>query len=385
MTKRTHTNALSKKRKVYWILGIVLGILIVFRLTLPYFVLKYVNGALANIKEYYGHVDDIDIALLRGAYVIKDLKLVKVDKTNKQDSIPFCIAPKIDLSIAWNALFKGSIVGEIYAESPILNFVKGKHKGEDLKADTADFKEVIKKLMPLKVNHFEASHGEIHYIDRNISPILDISLNDVKIVATNLSNVNDSSKLLPAKLQATGHAYEGVFELTADFNPLEREPTFDINARLNNVNLPQLNNFFKAYVNLDVSKGNFGLYTEFAAKDGNFKGYVKPVIKDLKVLDLNKEKGNIGQILWEAVIGTVAQIFKNQPKDQLATKIPIEGKFDNPERGLWTAITYLLRNAFVSALTPSIDNTVTIEKVSEKDTKKTFLEKIFKKKANKKK
>ncbi len=162
-------------------------------------------------------------------------------------------------------------------------------------------------------------------------------MKDIEIVATNLSNVNDSTKLLPAKLQATGHAYEGTFELNVNLNPLERKPTFDMNARLTNVDLVEMNSFFKAYGNFDVSKGNLGLYAEFAAKDGRFKGYVKPLIKDLQVLDLDKEEGNIGHVLWETLIGTVAQIFKNQPKDQLATKIPIEGKFDNPESSLWTA------------------------------------------------
>jgi hypothetical protein len=61
----------------------------------------------------------------------------------------------------------------------------------------------------------------------------------------------------------------------------------------------------------------------------------------------------------------------------MSTKIPIEGKFENPETGLWTAINYVLRNAFVYALKPSIDNDVNIGKVEEVDTKKTFLQKIF--------
>lgn len=383
MTEKTRTNLKSKKHKLYWIIGIVLCTLLIFRLALPYFVLKYVNKTLANIKEYYGHVEDIDIALIRGAYVIKDLKIVKIENNSKQDSIPFCTSPEIDLSVEWKSLFKGVIVGEIYAENAVLNFVKGKHKGEDIKADTTDFNEVIRKLMPLKVNHFEISHGQIHYIDKNITPILDISMKDIEIVATNLSNVNDSTKLLPAKLQATGHAYEGTFELNVNLNPLERKPTFDMNARLTNVDLVEMNSFFKAYGNFDVSKGNLGLYAEFAAKDGRFKGYVKPLIKDLQVLDLDKEEGNIGHVLWETLIGTVAQIFKNQPKDQLATKIPIEGKFDNPESSLWTAIVYVLKNAFVSALKPSIDNTINIGNVGEKEDKKNFLQNIFGKKDSK--
>ena len=66
-----------RKRRTLIVVSIIIGVLIALRLALPYIVLKYVNKTLANIKEYYGHVEDIDIALIRGAYIIKDLKLVK--------------------------------------------------------------------------------------------------------------------------------------------------------------------------------------------------------------------------------------------------------------------------------------------------------------------
>ncbi len=58
---------------------------------------------------------------------------------------------------------------------------------------------------------------------------------------------------------------------------------FDMNAGLKNTNLPDLNDFLKAYANFDVHEGTFGLYTEVASKDGKFIGYVKSVIKNLNV------------------------------------------------------------------------------------------------------
>jgi hypothetical protein len=367
-----------KKRRWLIIVGSIVVLLIVARLAMPYFVLKYVNRTLSEMDQYYGHVEDIDIALLRGAYVINDIKIERINSENKQhDTIPFFKSPAIDLSIEWKAIFRGSVVGEIYVENPVLNFVKGKHKGEDIKADTSDFRDLIRDLMPLKVNRFEINNGQIHYIDKNKTPLVDVSMNRVYAIAENLTNVNDSTKLLPGKLRATGDVYEGKFEMTVNLDPLKKQPTFDLNARITDVNMVLLNNFFRAYANFDVNKGNFGLYTEFAAKDGAFNGYVKPLIKDLDIVEFKKEEGNIGQILWEALIGTVAEIFTNQPKDQLATKIPLQGKFENPDANLWTAISYVLRNAFVNALKPSVDNTINIGNVKAEPEKKTFLQKVF--------
>jgi hypothetical protein len=364
-----------KKKRLRAALVIILSVLIVFRLLLPYIVLRYVNKKLASLTEYYGHVTDIDIALIRGAYVIKDIKIIKTkNEKNKTDSIPFFSSPLIDLSVEWNAIFKGSLVGEIYVEDPVLNFVKGKHKGEDVKADTSDFRQLIKDLMPLTVNHFEIWNGQIHYIDKNASRPLDISMKEIEAVATNLTNVNDSSKLLPARLKAKGQTYGGQFRLNIDFDALNPVPTFDMNAELTGVNLTKLNDLFKAYANFDFERGNFGLYTEFAARNGSYGGYVKPILKDIKVVNIQKDKDNL---LWEMLIGATAQILKNPSEKQVATKVPIKGNFETGSSvNIWKAISHILKNAFVHAIKPTIDNSININKL-EDEPRKTFLEKIF--------
>ena len=376
----------DKKKRRRIILVSVVVLLVLFRLLLPYIVLRYVNDKLAHLKEYYGHVNDIDIALIRGAYVIKEIKLVKIEDADKirKDTLPFFKSDEIDLSVEWRAIFKGKVVGEIAVEDPVLNFVKGKHKSEDVKADTSDFRSLIKDLMPLTVNRFEINNGQIHYIDKYSKPKVDIKMTDLMIIATNLSNVNDSSKLLPAHCDVNANVYEGKFIMKIDFDALNKQPTFDMNTNLTNVNLVLLNDFLKAYGNFDVKKGNFGLYAEFAAKNAAFGGYVKPILKDLDVVQWNKQEGDLKQILWETVVGGVAEVFQNQKKEQLATKIPIEGKFDNADINLWRAISYVLRNAFVQALQPHVDNSINITKLEEEG-KKTFLEKIFGNKKKKKK
>ena len=206
------------------------------------------------------------------------------------------------------------------------------------------------------------------------------------VIATNLSNVNDSAKLLPAHCDVNANVYDGKFIMKIDFDALNKQPTFDMNTNLTNVNLVLLNDFLRAYGNFDVKKGGFGMYAEFAAKNGTFGGYVKPILKDLDVVQWNKEEGDFKQAMWETVVGGVAEVLQNQKKEQLATKIPVKGKFENADVNLWRAISYVLRNAFVKALQPHVDNTINITKL-EDEGKKTFLEKIFgnKKKKNKEK
>jgi hypothetical protein len=370
-------NKSSRSKKTLWAVLIAIAVIVAIRLALPYVILHYANKTLANMDGYYGHVDDIDLAIIRGAYKINHIFLNKVDSVSQRQT-PFFSSEVIDLSVEWRALFKGSIVGEVIMEEPMLRFTKDKVEPKDVRKDSTDLKELLDDFMPLDINRFEARDGRIQYIDETSKPKVDIQLSNANIVALNLRNSYDSTELLPASIRADAEVYGGTLNLNCRLNPLADVPTFDMNAEVKNTQLVKVNDFFKAYAKADVNKGTFGLYTELAAKEGKFSGYVKPLIKDLDVLGAEDRKDNILKKLWEGLVGTVGEVFENQPKDRLATKIPLEGTVKQLDTNVWYAIGVVLQNAFIRALQPSIDQEINIATVDTKqDHKKNFLEKVF--------
>lgn len=351
--------------------------LIVIRLLLPIVVLHYANKKMANLKGYFGHIKDIDIALIRGAYKVDSVYLHKVDTVTQQQT-PFFYASAIDISVEWKALLHGAFVGEFVVDDPILIFTREKVEPSTLRKDSAYFKKLKKEFMPLQINRLEINNGTIRYRDEGTKPQVDIALTHAYILAENLRNSYDSTVLLPAKVTANAEVYGGTITFYMRTNPLAEKTTFDMNTELKNTNLVQLNEFFQAYAKIDVNKGVFGMYAEAAAKNGNFTGYVKPVINDLDILGKEDRKDNLLQQLWEAIAGVTGQVFKNQEEDQVATKITLEGKLEDPDANVWLAITNILKNAFIQAIQPSIDNEINIASVDKpKEQKKTFLEKIF--------
>jgi hypothetical protein len=367
----------SKRKKATWIIAGIIILAIAIRIALPYIVLHYANKSLSEMKGYYGHIQDIDLAIIRGAYRVDSIYLNKADTvTGKQT--PFFAASTIDLAIEWKALFKGSIAGQVEVEKPLLVFTKDKVEPKQIAEDSADFKKVLDDFMPLNINRFELHNGIVRFKDHSTSPNVDIEMNKMHLLAQNLRNSYDSTALLPARVDASAEIYEGTLTMNAKLNPLADNPTFDMSAELNNTNLVKLNDFFQAYAKIDVNKGRFGLYTEVAAKENRFAGYVKPLIKDLDVLGKEDRKDNLFQKLWEAAAGGVGQLLRNQPKDQVATKIPFEGKLDDPQTNIWYALSHILQNAFIHAIQPSIDSEISIASVdSPKKENKTFLQKIF--------
>jgi hypothetical protein len=361
--------ATKKKRKVLRILLIVVIILIVFRICLSFIVLHYANKTLASMDGYYGHIDDLSIALYRGAYTIHDIYIDKISKKTFEQT-KFFSSKDIDLSVEWSALFHGSFVGELEFENPNLYFTKDKAEITEVQKDTNDFRKLLKDLMPLRVNRFEVRHGSISYIDPTSNPKVNVKLNDTYILAKNLTNAENTKTELPSTVNANADVYGGEMEFNMKLNALAEYPTFDINAEIKHTNLVLLNDFLKAYGNFDVNRGEFGLYTEMAAGYGKFKGYVKPIIKNLDVVGPEDRKNSVFQKTWEVIVGAVAFTFKNQPEDQLATKVNMEGNFKDPKTKVLQAIWEVLLNAFIQALVPSIDNQINIQSAKSLDGKK---------------
>ncbi len=368
----------SRKQKLLRIALAVLVLIIALRLVLPYFVLHYVNKSLAGIEGYFGHVRDIDLSLYRGAYIVNDIYINKKDTATQQQT-PLFSCPHIDVSIEWRSLFKGKIVSELEFKNPMLKFTQDKAEPEQMEKDTNDFRKMLKTFTPLKVNRFEVFNGKIGYLDNTVKPVVDIQLDGAHIIGRNLSNVVDTT-LLPAKVEANANVYGGTLKFNMRINALADDPTYDLNAEIKGAQLKSMNDFFKAYGDFDVNKGTFGLYMEIAAKDRKYIGYVKPVIKDLDVVGPEDRKNSFLQQLWESLVGLTGDLLKNKRTDEIATKVPIVGEYDNRTIGIWYAVLAALRNGFIQAIYPALDYQVTIgsvKAVNPKENKEGLFEKVF--------
>jgi len=375
----TTTAKSQKKKRVIKIVLAILIVLVVLRLILPYWVLNHVNKRLANMNGYSGHIDDINLSLIRGAYVVKEINIHKLDSATQKET-PLFDCPKVDISLEWASLFKGRIVSEMEFTSPSLLFTEDRAELKDMENDTSDFRYMLRTFTPYKVNRVEVFNGKISYIDRTVKPVVDIQLDHAHILAKNLSNVVDTT-LLPANIQGTANLYGGGVDFNMRIDALANDPTFDMNLELKNANLNRLNDFFKAYANLDIHKGTFGMYMELAAKDRKYIGYVKPFIADLDVTGPEDRKDNLFQKIWEGLVNLVGNILENDETNKVATKIPIVIEYGDQTIGVWYAFFAALRNGFVRAIYPALDNQVsisTLKAVDPKDQNKAgFFKRVF--------
>jgi len=338
-----------RKRIFLTIALVVLVLLVAFRLYLPTIVLRYVNKEINTIPDYQGHVNDITMSLWRGAYQIQGIDL---NKLSGKVPVPFFSAKTIDLSVEWAALFHGAIVAKLKFYDSQVNFVSGPTEETSQKGMDSSWVDVVKKLMPISINRVDVINGEIHYMDFHSNPKVDISI----------SNTVNKDKTLPATIYMSAVCFNtGDLSIDMALDPLNSQPTFEVKEKMKNVQLTSLNSYTEAYLKLKMTGGTFEIYTEIAAKDGAFEGYTKPLFHHIEIEKNIKENKNI--LHW--IIANTAQLITNilsnpSHEKQFATRIPIKGTFKSPTPDTWAAIGGLLRNAFVQALTPTLDSTLHI-------------------------
>ncbi|MGV9013132.1 MAG: DUF748 domain-containing protein [Flavobacteriales bacterium] len=368
----------AKRHKRWRIVLIVVAALVIIRIILPYVLLHFANDRLQKTKGYYGHIADLDLAILRGAYTVDGFYLDKQDTVTKKRT-PFLRSGVIDLSVHWAALLHGRIVGELVIDTAEVRFTKDAAEPADLQKDTTGFRELLDGFMPLKINRLEIHNSAIRYVDPTSKPKVDVQLSKVEVLATNLTNASDSSVVLPSKVVASAGLYGGELTFNMGIDPLAAQPALDMNLKLTETDLTQLNDLLKAYGNFDVNKGTLSLYTEVATRNGAFTGYVKPVIKDLDVLGPEDKNDSFFHKLYEGIVGTAGSILTNPKKDQVATKVALKGKLSDVKTSSINAIIQLLRNAFIQAIIPAIDEDISINDVGEVEQKddRGFLKKLF--------
>jgi hypothetical protein len=317
------------------------------------------------MKDYSGHVAAVHIALWRGAYGVKDVVIVK---RNAPKNEPFSSIEYLQLAIQWRALLHGSIVGRADFTRPTLNLIQGESDSETQLGTDNDWAKTLEKLFPFKFNVVTVRQGTVKFRAPGISTKEAMVLHDIEAIVTNLTNVLDQNNAAFARFELHGKVFDNApLDISGRLNPYAPSPTFELDLQLERVRLPDLNPWLEVYAKVNADAGTFSLYSSSAAADRKFKGYVKPVLKDVQIVSVGREEANPLQKLWAGLVQVVASIFKNQPHDQLATKIPFSGTIEDPKAGVFTTIVNVLRNAFVAAFSSSLDQKIDIQDVKSAD------------------
>ena len=83
---------------------------------------------------------------------------------------------------------------------------------------------------------------------------------------------------------------------------------------------------------------------------------MKPLFKDMKINSPQQEQGKpVLRKMYEGVVGGIAKLLENRPREEVATKAEISGRIDNPNVSALDVVVRLVQNAFFKAILPGFD------------------------------
>ena len=353
------THRPRRRRRVWKYLAgaaaLLMAVLIVGRVMLPTYLRAYANQTLDESPDYHGQIGTVTVHLWRGTYSAED---ISITKTANAVPVPFFECPHIDFSIDWSSLYHGAIRAKVRMERPRLNFVQGPTSEESQTGADQPWLDILNQLSPFRIDKAEITDGRIHFRAFHTNPQVNVYLSNVQASITNLTNIEDKLDPLIAHIHATGDAMEsGRFQFDMSLDPQSHRPTFDMSVQLLDMDVTRLNALTLAYGDFDFTSGRFDFVMEVATKDGFLEGYAKPLFRNVQVLSLRDVKNdNPVQLLWEALVGVVGAVFKNQSRDQFGTRITLSGNLDDPSTNILEVVGNVLRNAFVRAYLPHIEH-----------------------------
>jgi uncharacterized protein YhdP len=354
---------MRRRDKLLWALAIVVVVLVAARVALPYVLEDVINRKLMALESYDGRVADVDLALWRGAYRLDGLRIVK---TGSKQPSPFFDGERVDLSVEWKSLLRGRLVAECVLWTPKLNLVRGASEAESELGLEVNWAEQLEKLFPFRFNTIRVHDGTATFRAPGIETKDALTASNIEGEITNMTNVVKSGKETFAAFKANATVLKtGSAAVAGSANPLARTPTFDVNLTVKNVKLPEVNPWLREYIKADAERGHFELYTELAAADGKFRGYAKPIMRDVDIYRSGEHEENPFKRLWEGLVDFAAEVLEDQDSEQVAARIPFSGSVKNPEASMLETVVSVLRNAFVSAFARSLEGSVSLRDVKK--------------------
>lgn len=236
------------------------------------------------------------------------------------------------------------------------------HAASTKRAETARVKATVETAQSInaseetsvRVDQIRIDGGELGFVNESTTPGYRIYITDADVSLEHYSNrlrEGPSSMVIRGKFMGTGEA-----QISAIMRPPEDSPDIDLKIRIADTQIRSMNNLLRAYGKFDVVGGVFSCYAEMRVDDGSIRGYVKPLVRKLKVYDRaqDRDKPALDKVK-EGAIQDISGLLENIPRSEVATKADVAGDVSRPRTETVQIVIGLIQNAFFKAILPGFE------------------------------
>jgi len=206
----------------------------------------------------------------------------------------------------------------------------------------------------VRVDQVRIDSGELGFVNQAATPAYRVYLTDADVTLEHYSNQlreGPASMAIHGKFMGTGET-----QISAIIRPPEASPDLELKIKIAGTQIRSMNNLLRAYGKFDVVGGLFSCYSEIRLDDGSIRGYVKPLVRKLKVYDSvqDREKNALDKVR-EGAIEDLSTLLENVPRDEVATKVDVSGRTSRPQTEIIQIVIGLIKNAFFKAILPGFE------------------------------
>ncbi len=310
----------------------------------PYVARDYINRAFAGLPGYTGRVEWVRFHPLNASLDVYDFH---IDKAHIP--VHYFYSPQWHISLQWPEIFHGVFRSSVTILNPRVNLVDAPDESQSQIGISGIWIEVIKQLIPFRVNQVKIHDGDVHFLNFHADPQVDLEIQHVELDAENMSNSEHRKVPLPATISITARPLvTGYFQMDMSVNLDEKYATFSQSFKMEKVPAIGANSAVQKYAKVQVKSGEIDLYSELTGDKGVYHGYVKPFFYQLEFEPNPQDKGTPGAI-WSGVVNAVKGVFEDDRK-VIATVANISGRVDRPNVDTLSVIGGALWNAYIQAL-----------------------------------
>jgi hypothetical protein len=203
----------------------------------------------------------------------------------------------------------------------------------------------------LAARRISLEDATLGFVNEDAQPRYRVYLSDIDAQMENFTNQLTEGTMtarITARFMGSGET-----AITATIRPEADGPDFDLSTRIEQLDVRRMNDLLRAHGKIDVASGLVSVYSELHVKNGRVDGYVKPLIRELKVYEPRQDREkSVGQKLKEKAANIVSKLLRNRPHQEIATIAPIAGPLEHPKADTWATMVNLVQNAFFRAILP---------------------------------
>ncbi len=203
----------------------------------------------------------------------------------------------------------------------------------------------------LRVDTLKLTNAQVGFANHTGKPPYRLFMKGVELKLENLDNHSDHGR---SRFHAQGTFMEsGKTVFSGGFLASAKPADFDVRLKVDDARLSDLNPLLLSSAGVDVAQGRLSIYTELAVKNGRIDGYIKPLFKNLKISDRQKDKGKpFVKRVEMHLLQFLAFVLKNHTTQEVATVIRVSGSTLDPKADEWEIIRKLIANGFAHAVLP---------------------------------